>query len=79
MTQLPTLVYLTVEPFVPETLQTPASVEESTEKTTGLPDAPPVANSVAVPPTKPEGGAVKLIVWEAFPTVIDRVTVFAAV
>ena len=31
------------------------------EKTTGLPEAPPVADSVAPVPTVPEAGALKLI------------------
>jgi hypothetical protein len=33
--------------------------------TTGLPDPPPVAVSVADPPTVPVAGAVKLITWDA--------------
>jgi hypothetical protein len=35
----------------------------STVKTTGLPDVPPVADRIAEPPTEPEAGAVKEIVW----------------
>ncbi|MGA3221098.1 MAG: hypothetical protein ABSE77_18820 [Acidimicrobiales bacterium] len=30
-----------------------------------MPEAPPVAESVAEPPTVPEAGAVKLMVWVA--------------
>ena len=54
-------------PFVPETVHTPESEDWSTVNTTGLPDPPPVALSVSEPPTVPEAGAVKLIVWAAGP------------
>ena len=47
--------------FVPEREQTPAPELTSSEKTTGLPDAPPVAVRVACAPTAPGAGAVKVI------------------
>jgi hypothetical protein len=46
-------------------LHTPGPLEASTEKTSGLPEAPPVADNVAELPTTPEAVAVKLIVWVA--------------
>ena len=41
-------------------LQTPDPLSVSTEKTTGLPEAPPVADSVAEVPVRPKLGPVKL-------------------
>lgn len=64
ITQLTAAVKWSVAPSGPDTLQTPAPLVESMENTTGLPDAPPVAERMAKPPTRPEAGAVKLITWE---------------
>ncbi len=57
ITQVPAPVKFTVVPLVPDTEQTPAAVEGSTVKTTGLPEAPPVAARVPVVPTVPGTGA----------------------
>ena len=46
---------------MPLTLHTPAPLAGSTEKTTGLPDPPPVADSVADCPAMPSVGGVKVI------------------
>ena len=56
-------------PFVPDTVHTPDPDDGSTENTTGFPDPPPVAVSVADPPTLPVAGAVKLIDCDAMLTV----------
>ena len=45
---------------LPLTVQTPGVAEVNT---TGLPDAPPVAVTVPVPPTLTVGVAPKLIAW----------------
>ena len=55
--------------MVPATVQTPVPDDASTVKVTGLPEPPPVAVSVAVPPAVPEAGAVKVIAWAAWVTV----------
>jgi len=54
--QLPTATPVTVLPFDPFVEQTKGFVEL---KITGLPDAPPVAETVPVPPTMTEGAAPK--------------------
>src|SRR5580658_8957884 len=63
--------------FVPDTVQMDA-LEESTENVTGLPDAPPVADRVSEPPTRPETGAVKEMVWGSRETNVGSLTVGAA-
>jgi len=63
ITQAPTPVKLTVAPSIPDTLHTPCPLVGSTVNTTGLPEAPPVALRVSDPPTAPDAGPVKLIVW----------------
>src|SRR6185437_2559862 len=45
---------------------------EAAENTTGLPEPPPVAVSVAESPTVPEAGAVKEIAWASSLTMIAR-------
>jgi hypothetical protein len=70
MTHDPAATYFTVLPFVPDRVHTPAAEVASNEKTTGLPEAPPVAARVAVPPTVPGAGAVKVIVW-AIPVTVN--------
>jgi hypothetical protein len=69
-------VKLRVVPLVPDTLQTPVPLDESIEKTTGLPEAPPVPESVAATPTVPAVGPVYVMacaVAAAGLTVIVRV------
>ena len=66
MTQAPVVTPVTTEPLVPETVHTAAVV---LVKTTALPDAPPVAVTVPVPPTTTVGGAPKVMVWLPAPTV----------
>ena len=58
MMQLPLLMPFTV---LPDTVQIPVVVDE---KVTALPEAPPVALSVPVPPTTTVGAAPKLMVCE---------------
>jgi hypothetical protein len=60
---------------VPLTEQTVGAVHVNT---TGLPDGPPVADKVAVPPTVPLAGGVKLIVWEPGPTSTEPTASVAA-
>ena len=50
---------------VPEIVQAPAEEPASTVKVTGLPDAPPVADRVAPPPTLPLAGGVNVMAWAA--------------
>ena len=52
-----------VVPLVPVTLQTPAVVVGSIVNTTGFPDAPPVADNVAVVPAVAVVGAVNVMFW----------------
>ena len=70
MTQVPSEEKCTIEPSLPKTLHTSAPLEGSTEKATGSPDVA-VADRVTVPPTVPEEGGMKLIVWE--PLLTDSV------
>ncbi len=53
-------------PWVPDTAHTPFPLDEATLKTIGSPEGPPVAVRVAEPPTVPEAGGVKVIVWVSF-------------
>ena len=62
---------------MPVTLHTPAPLAGSTEKTTGLPDPPPVADSVADCPAMPSVGGVKVIACGIAITVSES-TAFAA-
>ena len=55
--QVPAVTPVTVLPL---TVQTPVVVEVNV---TGLPDAPPVADTVPVPPTTTVGACPKVIVW----------------
>lgn len=48
---------------MPDTEHTPAPLEAPTEKTTGLADPPPVADSVAVVPATPDDGAAHEMAW----------------
>ena len=69
ISQVPAPVKFTVVPLVPDTEHTPAAVEGSTVKTTGLPEPPPVAARVPVVPTVPADGGGKVIDWVAGATV----------
>ena len=57
-------------PLVPDTVQTPAPLAGSAVKTTGLPEAPPVAVSVADWPAMPGPGLAKVMAWAAAVTVL---------
>ena len=57
---MPTPVMVNVAPFVPVIVAAPAALVVSSEKTTGLPDAPPVALSVYGPPPKATGEVIPL-------------------
>ena len=59
MMQFPAVTPVTVLPL---TVQTPVVWEV---KATGLPEAPPAALTVPVPPTTTEGAVPKVIVWRA--------------
>ena len=61
MVQVPTVMPVTMLPL---TVQTPAVVEVNL---TGLPEPPPVADAVPVPPKFKVGAAPKLIVWLPLP------------
>ena len=50
-------------PSVPVVVHTPAPLDPSTVKVTGLPEAPPVAVRVAEPPKVPVPGPVKAMAW----------------
>ena len=65
-------------PLVPLTVHTPVPLEGPTEKTTGLPEAPPVAFRVADPPGVPLLGAVKEMAWGLRPTAMAWETCGAA-
>ena len=73
ITQLPAVKADTV---LPATVQTSGVVEVND---TVLPDAPPVALTVPVPPTKSEGAKPKLTLCEPAPTAIVCVACGAAV
>ena len=61
--QVPAATPVTVLPL---TVQTPVVVEANV---TGLPDAPPVADTVPIPPTTAAGAEPKLIIWLPRPMV----------
>ena len=63
-------------PLVPVAVHTAGVV---LVKVTGLPESPPVAEAVPVPPTTTLGAAPKVIVWLPAPTVLFCVTCEAAV
>ena len=65
--QLPTAKPVTVLPLDPLTEQTKGVVEL---KITGLPDAPPVAETLSVPPTMTEGTAPKEMICPSLEKVI---------
>ena len=71
MMHVPALTPVTVLPLVPLTVQTPVVVEV---KVTGLPLAPPVADTVPLLPTLIVGAAPKVIVCAPLPTGMLRVT-----
>ncbi len=77
MVHVPAVKAVMVAPFVPVAVQTLGVVDE---KVTGLPEAPPVALAVVVPPTLTVAGVnvIALMVWLAAPTVILFVTWGAA-
>jgi hypothetical protein len=75
ITQLPTAPKVTV---FPDREHTPGPLDEATEKTTGLPEPPPVADKCAEDNTVPAGGAVKEIDCGSLPTEIVRWTCGAA-
>ena len=64
---------------MPTSLQAPAVDEWSTEKVTGLPEAPPVADRVVVWPTVADAGGVKTMVWAPRPMTMVCCTGGAAV
>ena len=66
ITQVPAVTPVTV---LPETVHTPVVVEL---KVTGLPEAPPVALTVPVPPTVRLGAAPKLMVCTSSPFPLRR-------
>ena len=64
MQHVPAAMPVTVLPLVPPVVQTEVVVELNV---TGLPDAPPVAYTVPVPPTISVGALPKLMVWLPMP------------
>ena len=60
MMHVPAVTPVTVLPLAPLTVQTPVVVEV---KVTGFSLAPPVADTVPLPPTLTVGAAPKVIVW----------------
>ena len=64
MMQFPAVTPVTVPPL---TVQTPVVWEV---KVTGLPEAPPAALTVPVPPTTTEGAVPKVIVWSSLSDIV---------
>ena len=73
--QVPTAPPVTVAPLTPLTVQMPIVV---LVKTTALPEAPPVAVTVPVPPTRTDGAVPKAMACGATATVNDWLTLGAA-
>ncbi len=59
------MVNVSKEPSTPDTLHTPDPLVASTVKTTGWPDAPPVADRVIMPPAVPAAGGANEIACES--------------
>ena len=75
MVQVPVVTPVMVAPLVPLAVHTAGVV---LVKVTGLPEAPPVAEAVPVPPTTTVGAVSKTMVWLPAPTVLFCVTWVAA-
>ena len=74
--QVPTATPVMMLPLAPLVVQIAGVFEVNT---TGLPEAPPMADSVPMPPTLTEGTAPKLKVWLPLPMVMVCVAWIAAV